>query len=71
MHLCSITRFSCSLVLFVIFINFGDSILLETKQGKILGQTEVSRGGRHFYAFYGIPYAEPPIGELRLEVSLK
>lgn len=71
MHLLRIVQFACSFVFFFIFINYGEGILVETKQGQVRGQIEISRGGRNFYAFYGIPYAEPPIGELRLEVSEK
>lgn len=64
-----IIQFIHTFIIFSTFVNYGESILVETKQGKVRGQTEISRSGRNFYAFYGIPYAEPPVGELRLEVS--
>lgn len=57
------------LVLFSLCLKTGECVILETKQGKVLGHVEISRGGRQFYAFYGIPYAKPPVGELRFEVS--
>lgn len=50
--------------------NFAYGVVLETKQGVLKGELEKSRGGRSFYSFYGIPYAEPPIGKLRFEVRL-
>ncbi|KAK7590846.1 hypothetical protein V9T40_002459 [Parthenolecanium corni] len=62
-----IIQFVHTFIIFSTFVNYGESILVETKQGKVRGQTEISRSGRNFYAFYGIPYAEPPVGELRLE----
>lgn len=45
------------------------SVILDTKQGRIKGEILQSRGGRPFYAFYNVPYAQPPVGELRFEVS--
>lgn len=41
---------------------------LETTNGKIKGQILKSRDGRPFYSYTGIPYAKPPIGELRFKV---
>lgn len=35
-------------------------------QGKVAGQTLLSRDGREYSAFTGIPYARPPVAELRL-----
>ncbi|CAH2324160.1 carboxylesterase 5A-like [Pelobates cultripes] len=40
--------------------------LLETKYGKLLGKTNVVKGtDRSVHAFLGIPFAKPPVGELR------
>ena len=36
-----------------------------TFQGDIRGVVEQARGGQDFVAFYGVPFAQPPIGELR------
>ncbi|XP_032786528.2 venom carboxylesterase-6 [Daphnia magna] len=33
--------------------------------GQVRGSKMVSSSGRNFYAFRGIPYAKPPVGELR------
>lgn len=43
--------------------------IVETKLGLIEGITRESRNGTLFYAYYGIPYAKPPLGELRFEVK--
>ncbi|CAF4745100.1 unnamed protein product [Pieris macdunnoughi] len=41
---------------------------VKLKQGVILGTTEVSVfNGRTFYAFYGVPYAQAPVGKLRFK----
>ncbi|PSN33169.1 Venom carboxylesterase-6 [Blattella germanica] len=37
-------------------------------QGEMKGTTMTSRSGTNFHAFMGIPFAEPPIGELRFKV---
>lgn len=39
-----------------------------TPLGKIEGYYRTSYGGRRFEAYEGIPYAQPPTGELRFEV---
>lgn len=39
------------------------------KQGHIKGIYQKTKNGREFSAFMSIPYAEPPIGELRFKVS--
>ncbi|XP_059614088.1 acetylcholinesterase isoform X2 [Phlebotomus argentipes] len=41
------------------------TVEVSVKQGKIRGLQGNLRNGAPFYAFKGIPYAKPPIGELR------
>ncbi|GJQ67385.1 hypothetical protein Trydic_g8268 [Trypoxylus dichotomus] len=38
-----------------------------TKYGTVMGTLMISRNGRFFSAFRGMPYAKPPIGELRFK----
>ncbi|XP_076663588.1 uncharacterized protein LOC143366404 [Andrena cerasifolii] len=40
---------------------------VETHEGKVSGVKMTSRKGREFVAFKGVPYAEPPVGELRFK----
>lgn len=60
------------LLLFTLLFGFtlirGDNVV-EISQGKLRGSTLKSRDGRDFEAFQGIPYAEPPINELRFMVN--
>lgn len=45
-------------------------MIIEVKQGQLEGITKESiLTGREYYSFLGIPYAKPPIGELRFQVS--
>lgn len=47
-----------------------DTKIIETKSGKIRGVRETTLvKNMDFYSFKGIPYAKPPIGELRFKVS--
>jgi hypothetical protein len=40
------------------------------QQGTLTGTYLTSRYGRKFAAFQGIPYAQPPIGDLRFKVRV-
>ncbi|XP_065216332.1 esterase E4-like [Planococcus citri] len=37
------------------------------EQGRLLGKAFLSRNGTEYYGFLSIPFAEPPIGELRFQ----
>ena len=41
------------------------NVLITAGQGRLKGSYMTSSSGRKFAAFRGIPYAEPPIGQLR------
>lgn len=58
-------------VLLVLFseILANESILdVRIEQGILRGKYETSYKGRQFSAFTSIPYAEPPVGDLRFKV---
>lgn len=61
--------FACILLysLNVISANF----IVETKSGKVAGKEVHSiLRDEKYYSFLGIPYGQPPIGELRFKVSI-
>ncbi|KAG7161814.1 Venom carboxylesterase-6-like 1 [Homarus americanus] len=41
--------------------------VITTLLGRISGVKEESRNGKTFHAYYGIPFAKPPVGELRFK----
>jgi hypothetical protein len=43
---------------------------VSTKYGKLKGIKSVSRGGKEYFEFLGIPYAKPPTKNLRFEVCI-
>lgn len=53
------------LVLLTLSITPSLCIQIETTQGKIEGKSQTARNGDSFTAFYGVPFAQPPIGSLR------
>lgn len=53
----------------IIFQLTSCAIYMNTKLGRIKGTHMYSRNGRKFNVFLGIPFAEPPVGELRFQVS--
>uniref|UniRef100_A0A2S2QI72 Carboxylic ester hydrolase n=1 Tax=Sipha flava TaxID=143950 RepID=A0A2S2QI72_9HEMI len=57
------------LIIFALIIEhvFGINPLISVHQGQLKGKQYLSRSGRNFFAFQGIPYAKPPVGNLRFE----
>lgn len=47
-----------------------DTPLVATEYGPVLGSVGFSVSGRPFNSFRGIPYAAPPIGDLRFRVRI-
>lgn len=45
--------------------------IVEISDGKLRGKFEKSFDGEQIYAFLGIPYGKPPVGELRFKVLVK
>lgn len=59
--------------IFIIFVNLVNSatIRVRTEYGDVEGITAKSIfGKRNYYSFKGIPYAKPPIDDLRFKVNL-
>jgi len=55
------------------FYNFrshSSGPIIKIQNGIIQGVDRLSRDGNPFVEFLGIPYAAPPIGDLRFEVRL-
>lgn len=46
-------------------------VIADTEQGKVKGVKKISAVNTAYNAFLGIPYATPPLGELRFKVSSK
>lgn len=47
----------------------ADGPIVEISQGRIQGVSEITPGGKPFFSFLGIPYAEPPLNDLRFKVG--
>lgn len=47
-----------------------NKVQLDVLQGRIIGTESLLPNDKPFYAFKGIPYAQPPIGQLRFAVRL-
>ena len=47
-----------------------DNLIVETFYGKVKGVKDKDIDNNEFYSFKGIPYAKPPINELRFQVRL-
>ena len=57
------------LVICTLFLG-SNAIEITTEQGTLKGFEQKSRNGTKFQAFLGVPYAKPPVGNLRFEVRV-
>lgn len=48
-----------------------DEIIVSVSEGKLRGTIRYNRRGRKIYTFLSIPYATPPVGNLRFKASNK
>jgi hypothetical protein len=62
-----IMRYGLALLLTTIVAGLADELVV-LKHGSLKGHRLTSRKGREIFAFQGIPYAKPPVGELRFKV---
>lgn len=47
----------------------ADNLVVSTKNGKVRGIKQKSNfSGASYYAFYGVPYGQPPVDNLRFKV---
>ena len=56
------------LFLFLVSSTAASPSVLQTPLGRIQGYTDVALNGRQFYAFTKVPFAVPPLGDLRFKV---
>ncbi|XP_018575849.1 venom carboxylesterase-6-like isoform X2 [Anoplophora glabripennis] len=70
MCLCKLISVNALLVLCNAIFAKEDPIV-DTKYGVIKGKIICSRSGTPFYAFQGIPYAKPPVGNLRFKAPVE
>lgn len=47
----------------------NDPPIVDTEGGRVSGIIEETLKGREFNSFYGIPFAQPPVGDLRFKVT--
>lgn len=70
-HAVSIYHNHCCLQRFLYSKQIDDPTLVTLPDGQIRGRTLVSSTNTVYYAFQEIPYAAPPVGQLRFQVSFQ
>uniref|UniRef100_T1HHT3 Carboxylesterase type B domain-containing protein n=1 Tax=Rhodnius prolixus TaxID=13249 RepID=T1HHT3_RHOPR len=56
------------LLLKIVFVECSE-LIVNTTQGQLRGREFKSRNGRKVAAFSGIPFAKPPLGQLRFQLK--
>lgn len=54
---------------FLLSVAFGQQPVVNTTYGRVQGQTLATHYERNVNSFHGIPFAKPPVGNLRFAVS--
>ena len=57
------------IVLMTVLNQIRSQTTVETKYGPVRGTLKKDDLGTSYHAFYGIPFAKPPVGELRFKVT--
>jgi carboxylesterase type B len=48
----------------------SETVVVRVTQGDLRGRKIITKSGLQYYSFQGIPYAAPPVGNLRFKVSI-
>lgn len=59
----------CAIVLNCFVISKSDYPSVVLSQGELIGQVLTNENGKEYYSYTAIPYAKPPVGNLRFKVS--
>lgn len=57
--------------MFIKFLQIADDLTVQVKNGQVKGRIQTMLDGSTYYAWQGIPYAAPPVGNLRFQVKFK
>lgn len=68
--LCCEVSCACLVIFFASIVYSQDGPIVEVAQGLVRGTVNTTDSGRTFYSFRGIPYAQPPVGELRFQAPV-
>lgn len=59
------------ILFYVLFLKLSTAVIVQTRNGPVLGAVGTSEYGRTYFSFQGIPYAKPVVGDLKFRVMLK
>lgn len=57
------------LVVCAVSVGVCEGVEVVLQQGILRGNKEVLEDGRHYYTFLSVPYAQPPLGDLKFKVG--
>ncbi|KAG5678815.1 hypothetical protein PVAND_008449 [Polypedilum vanderplanki] len=63
--------FKLNVLFFLLLFHKSLSVIVEIEDGQMEGTTMQSRKGINFHAFLKIPFAKPPIGDLRFQAPVE
>uniref|UniRef100_A0A646QJ45 Carboxylic ester hydrolase n=1 Tax=Hemiscolopendra marginata TaxID=943146 RepID=A0A646QJ45_9MYRI len=61
---------SCLFICSVLRMSSSTDVIVQLENGAVLGEEMTGERGNRFFSFRGIPYAQPPVGNLRFKAPV-
>lgn len=64
-----LNEFENFLISITVYLEMEEHVVVTVAEGKLKGKTGIDHFGGKYYSFRGVPYAKPPLNDLRFKVN--